>query len=96
MPDRITASGGVVVTRGDERASGETAIYDFNRRIITLAGNVQLRRGSDTLNGGRLIIDLRSGVSSVDGSAAVGGDSGLPTGVSGSGRVTGQFQVPQD
>ena len=88
---RITATGGVTVTRGNERASGDVAIYDFGRRIITMAGNVRLRRGSDTLNGGRLVIDLRSGVSSVDGRAS-GGSS--PSGSQG-GRVTGTFSVPQ-
>ena len=92
--NRITATGGVVVTRGNERASGNTAIYDFDRRIITMAGNVQLRRGGDTLNGGRLVIDLRSGVSSVDGSAA--GNADGPGGSSPGGRVTGSFEVPQD
>lgn len=91
---RITATGGVEVTRGDERARGDNAIYDFNRRIITMAGNVSLRRGSDTLNGGRLVIDLQSGLSSVDGSAA--GSAGGPAGsTSGKGRVTGSFTVPQ-
>jgi lipopolysaccharide export system protein LptA len=85
---RITATGGVEVTRGDERASGDNAIYDFNRRIITMAGNVRLRRGTDTLNGGRLVIDLNSGLSSVDGSAAGGTTAGK-------GRVTGSFAVPQ-
>ncbi|MFY8049212.1 MAG: LptA/OstA family protein [Erythrobacter sp.] len=89
---RITATGGVEVTRGDERASGDNAIYDFNRRIITMAGNVHLRRGSDTLNGGRLVIDLDSGLSSVDGSAA-GSTPGAPA--SGKGRVTGSFAVPK-
>lgn len=94
--NRITATGGVVVTRGNERASGNTAIYDFNRRIITMAGNVQLRRGSDTLSGGRLVIDLASGVSSVDGSAAGSADGSIPGGSSSNGRVTGSFSVPQD
>ena len=88
---RITATGGVSVTRGDERASGDNAVYDFNRRIITMAGNVRLRRGGDTLNGGRLVIDLNSGLSSVDGSAA-GGTSGS---AGSNGRVTGSFSVPQ-
>lgn len=90
---RITATGGVEVTRGDERASGDNAIYDFDRRIITMAGNVRLRRGNDTLNGGRLVIDLRSGLSSVDGNAAGGapGNTG-----SSNGRVTGSFSVPQN
>ena len=96
---RITATGGVQVTRGSEAASGDTAIYDFNRRIITLAGNVRLRRGGDTLNGGRLVIDLQSGVSSVDGrasgSSSVTGEEGTST-PSTTGRVTGSFSVPDD
>lgn len=91
---RITATGGVEVTRGDERASGDNAIYDFGRRIITMAGNVRLRRGSDTLNGGRLVIDLESGLSSVDGSAA-GSTPGSSGTSAGKGRVTGSFAVPQ-
>ena len=82
---RIDATGGVSVNRGNESARGDVAIYDFNRRVITLAGNVALRRGSDTLNGGRLVIDLNSGISSVDGrgSAETGG------------RVSGTFAVPK-
>lgn len=92
---RITATGGVIITRGDERASGDNAIYDFNRRIITLAGNVRLRRGTDTLNGGRLVIDLESGLSTVDGSAS-GTSSAAPGAPGGRGRVTGTFTVPQD
>lgn len=88
---RITATSGVTVTRGDERASGDNAIYDFNRRIITMAGNVSLRRGTDTLNGGRLVIDLVSGLSTVDGSAS-GSGAAAP---GGQGRVTGSFTVPQ-
>lgn len=92
--DRITASGGVTLTRGNERASGDVAIYDFNRRIITMAGNVRLRRGTDTLNGGRLTIDLRTGLSSVDGRASGGSLPGSTE--NGDGRVTGSFSVPQD
>lgn len=93
---RILATGGVDVQRGNERARGDTAVYDFNRRIITMAGNVRLNRGGDTLNGGRLVIDLTSGVSSVDGSASgsssVTGQSSTTSG----GRVTGTFSVPEN
>src|SRR5690606_23673355 len=42
---RIDATGGVVVTRGGERASGSAAVYDFNRKVIILSGGVALRRG---------------------------------------------------
>jgi lipopolysaccharide export system protein LptA len=87
---RLDATGGVVVTRGGETARGDVAIYDFNRRIITLAGNVALNRSGDTLNGGRLVIDLASGVSSVDGRGG-----GSAAGGGGGGRVTGSFSVPK-
>ena len=94
---RIMATGGVNVARGNERARGDTAVYDFNRRIITMAGNVRLNRGGDTLNGGRLVIDLATGVSSIDGSSS--GSSGV-TGTTGSGsgggRVSGTFSVPEN
>jgi lipopolysaccharide export system protein LptA len=88
---RLTATGGVTVARGQERASGSTAVYDFNRRIITLVGDVRLKQGANTLLGGRLVIDLDTGVSSVDGQAS-GGSSGSGDGT---GRVSGTFAVPQ-
>ncbi len=91
---RIDATGGVTVTRGNESARGDVAIYDFNQRTITMAGNVGLRRGSDTLNGGRLVIDLDTGVASVDGRAG-GGSPALGGSTGGGGRVSGTFSVPK-
>lgn len=90
--ERIDANGGVVVTKGAERASGNVGIYDFNRRIITLIGDVALRQGGNTLNGGRMVIDLTTGRSTVDGRSA-GGAPGQ-TGSAG-GRVSGTFAVPE-
>ena len=91
---RIDATGGVQVTRGDELARGNVGIYDFDRRIITLIGNVALRRGTDTLNGGRLVMDLDSGLTTVDGRSGAGSPA-LGGQGTGSGRVTGSFRVPQ-
>jgi len=87
---RIDAVGGVVVTRGNERASGSAGVYDFNRRVIVLSGGVALRRGTDTLNGGRLTMDLKSGLSTVD-----GGGARAPGSTGTSGRVSGTFTVPK-
>lgn len=85
---RIDATGGVQVTRTGESASGDVAIYDFNRRIITMVGNVKLRRvNGDNLNGGRMVIDLNSGVSSVGGGQGSAGQGG---------RVSGSFAVPKN
>jgi len=92
---RIDATGGVVVARGNETARGDVAIYDFNRRLITMVGGVSLRRGTDTLNGGRLVIDLASGVSSVDGRNSGGSAATGATGTAPGGRVSGSFTVPK-
>lgn len=89
---RIDAVGGVDISKGNTRAQGETAIYDLNRRIITMIGNVRLNRGGDTLTGERLTIDLTTGISSVDGRGA---NSGSGAATSGNGRVSGSFSVPQ-
>ncbi len=89
--DRLDASGGVVLTRGDERASGDVAIYDLNRRLITLVGNVRLNQGANRLSGSRLVIDLASGRTTVDG----GGTSPPGTTTNASGRVSGTFKVRQ-
>lgn len=81
---RIDATGNVHVTRGDENATSNLATYDFNRKIITLVGNVVLHRGQDVSRGERLVIDLNEHHSGFVG--AVDKD-GKPQ------RVTGTFSV---
>ena len=84
---RLDAAGGVVVKSPSETARGDFGIYDLDRKLITLIGNVQLRRENDQVNGARLVIDLDSGRAVVDGG---------PPGVNQSGgRVTGHFTVPK-
>lgn len=92
--NRLDATGGVTVNKGDETAKGNVAIYDLDRRLITMVGNVELQQGANRLSGGRLVIDLNSGRATVDGRGAARGPDGNP--VAGSnGRVTGTFTVPQ-
>jgi lipopolysaccharide export system protein LptA len=84
---RLDAAGGVVVRSPSETARGDFGIYDLDRKLITLIGNVQLNRQNNQVNGSRLVIDLDSGRAVVDGG---------PPGVNSSGgRVTGHFTVPQ-
>ena len=88
---RLDASGGVTVRSASEKARGAFAIYDLNRRLITMLGGVSLEQGPNVVRGGRLVIDLQTGRSTID-----GGGSRAP-GVAGGtgGRVTGRFNVPQ-
>lgn len=88
---RLDASGGVTVTSPSETAKGSIAIYDLQKRLITMLGGVTLTRGANMVRGGRLVIDLTSGRASVDGSAVGGG--GVTPGKGG--RVSGRFTVPQ-
>ncbi|WP_294247961.1 LptA/OstA family protein [uncultured Sphingomonas sp.] len=94
---RFDASGGVVVKRPDQTARSNYAIYDLNRRVITMLGNVTLTQGGNTVNGGRLTLNLDTGRAVIDGSSVAGGASsgnGGTVGRAPSGRVTGTFSVP--
>ena len=84
---RLDASGGVVVRSPSETARGNFGVYDLNRRLITLVGDVALTRGGSRIHGSRLVIDLDTGRAVIDGGPAGVGQSG--------GRVTGHFTVPQ-
>ena len=84
---RLDAADGVVVRSPSETAKGDFGVYDLDRRLITLIGNVQLNRDQNQVNGSRLVIDLDSGRAVIDGG---------PPGVNQSGgRVRGHFTVPQ-
>jgi lipopolysaccharide export system protein LptA len=91
--DRIDASGNVVVNKADQTARGNVAIYDLNSKLITMLGNVSLTQGANRLTGGRLVMDLNSGRTTVDGRSSGAGTPGTAT--SPSGRVSGTFTVPQ-
>jgi lipopolysaccharide export system protein LptA len=84
---RLEASGGVTLRSPSETARSQFAIYDLDRRIVTMLGDVTLNRGESRVNGGRLVIDLDSGHAVMDGGAAGTRSSG--------GRVTGRFTVPR-
>jgi lipopolysaccharide export system protein LptA len=94
---RLDAAGGVVVTRPDQTARGNFAVYDLNRRVVTMLGAVTLTQGGNTVNGGRLTINLDSGRAVIDGSSVAGtrknGDGTTTTAPGG--RVTGRFSVPK-
>ncbi|WEJ99092.1 MAG: LptA/OstA family protein [Candidatus Sphingomonas phytovorans] len=93
---RLDAAGSVVVTRPQQTARSQFAVYDLNRRVITMLGAVSLLQGGNTVNGARLTINLDTGRAVIDGSAVSGGASapGATTTTRG-GRVTGTFSVPK-
>ncbi len=88
--ERLEASGGVLLRSASETARSQYAIYDLDRRIVTMIGGVTLTRGASHVEGGRLVLDLDSGRAVMD-----GGTAGAPGTSDGGGRVTGRFTVPQ-
>jgi lipopolysaccharide export system protein LptA len=92
---RIDASGGVTLRSPSETARSQFAIYDINRRLITMLGGVTLTRGESHVRGGRLVLDLDTGRAVMDGAAAAGAPVAPGTETAPTGRVTGRFTVPQ-
>jgi lipopolysaccharide export system protein LptA len=64
---RIEATGGVRVTQRDQNAAGDTGIFDTQSNTVTLSGNVVVTRGKDVVKGERLVVDLGTGVSRIEG-----------------------------
>ncbi len=87
---RIDAAGGVTVVTPTEHAVGDFAIYDLDRKLITMIGHVTLTRGTNVVTGARMVTDLNSGRSTMDGNGVGGGTS-----PANGGRVTGHFTVPK-
>jgi lipopolysaccharide export system protein LptA len=82
---RIEATGDVRVTQKDQTAAGDTGIFDMQSNTVTLNGNVVVTHGKDVVKGQRLVVDLGTGVSRIDGGrvdalfgAAPNGEMTLP------------------
>lgn len=79
---RLDAQGNVKLTSESEALSGDWAVYDVDRRLITIGGDVMFAQGDNTLRGKRLEFDLVSGLAKLDGESTE------------EGRVKGRFSVP--
>ncbi len=69
---RIDAFGNVFMSSPSETAQGEDGVYDVENRVITLLGSVVPTRGENVIRGHRLVLDLATGRSRVDGGATGG------------------------
>jgi lipopolysaccharide export system protein LptA len=85
--NRVEATGGVTVVADTLNARGNVALYDLDRRLITMIGNVELTQDGNRMAGNRLVINVGSGTASLSGGGAATGEN--------AGRVTGRFTVPQ-
>lgn len=72
----LEAIGAVEVLRGEERAVGEHATYDPERRIITLTGKASLGSAGNSIGGESVVVYLSERRAEVKGGNARTGESG--------------------
>ncbi|WND03729.1 LptA/OstA family protein [Temperatibacter marinus] len=82
--NRLDAKGRIQFTSASESIAAERAIYDVEKRLVTMLGNIVIKRGESVLQGSRLELDLVSGLTKLDGQA---NDQ--------KGRVKGTFKLPE-
>ena len=63
----IEAEGNVLLITPNEKARGSAGIYDVRNRTAVLTGSVILTQGENVLRGERLIMDLNTGRSRLEG-----------------------------
>jgi lipopolysaccharide export system protein LptA len=68
---KMEAKGDVLVTQKDQTATGDSAIYDLKSNTVTLfapsGGFVVLTQGPNIIKGARLVVNLATSVSHVEG-----------------------------
>jgi lipopolysaccharide export system protein LptA len=64
---RIDALGRVFVSSPTETAQGDVGIYDVPAKQITLTGKVVLTRGDNVIRGERLVLNMATGHSQIEG-----------------------------
>jgi len=67
---RIDAEGNVILTTPRETARGGTGIYDLEKKVAILVGSVVLTQGENVLHGQKLVMDLTTGRSRLEGTSS--------------------------
>lgn len=66
--DKVSATGNVVVDSPKSgTATGQTGVYDVPRRIVTMNGNVVLKKDKNVMRGQQLTVNLATGQASLGG-----------------------------
>lgn len=74
---QIDAKGKVLITtKDDQTTTSDWAVFEVKKQLVTIGGDVVLTRGTNTIKGTKLVIDLNTGLSRFDTS---GDKAGGPT-----------------
>lgn len=96
---RLEAKGDVIVTQKDQTVTGDNGVFDMKTNKVTMIGNVVLTGGDNVLRGERLVVDLTTSVSQVEGgrvqglfkSAPSSNDASKPGAAPAGGKSSGPF-----
>lgn len=65
--DEVIATGGVLITRGEDAAEGTDAVYAVAAALLTMTGDVLVTQGTTTIAGDRMVVDMTTGDGIVEG-----------------------------
>lgn len=65
--DEVIATGGVLITRGEDAAEGEDAVYSVAAATLTMTGDVLVTQGTTTIAGDSMVVDMTTGDGIVEG-----------------------------
>ena len=65
--DEVIATGGVLITRGEDAAEGEDAVYSVAAATLTMTWDVLVTQGTTTIAGDSMVVDMTTGDGIVEG-----------------------------
>ncbi len=65
--DEMFATGGVLITQGEDAAEGNDARYDVISGMLRMTGNVLVTQGNATVAGDVFVMDMETGNGTVEG-----------------------------
>jgi lipopolysaccharide export system protein LptA len=77
--DRIETGGPLTVQSGAQTASGDKALFEMAKDLVTLTGNVVLTEGDSIVRGDLLVVDLKAKKAKMSGGVASKGGGRVQT-----------------
>jgi lipopolysaccharide export system protein LptA len=65
--DTLSASGSVLISWGDRQAECARAVYHLQDQVMELSGNVSITRGTESISGDRVTVDLKRDIQTAEG-----------------------------
>ncbi len=70
---KIEALGGIVITAKDQKATGDSGVFDMPSNTATITGNVVVSQGPNVMKADKIIVDLNTGTSRLESAGRVQG-----------------------